>query len=125
MPDAPVTNDLIFDNVSKRYLVRREIDDDATKHPWIRKLNALRKRKEQFWALQNVSFSVARGETVGIIGHNGAGKSTILKIVSRISPPTEGEVRLRGRVGALLEVGTGFHPDLTGRQNVYLNGAVL
>jgi len=77
------------------------------------------------WALRNVSFDMPTGQSLGIIGHNGAGKSTLLKIASRITPPTEGVMRVRGRVGSLLEVGTGFHPELTGRENVYLNAAVL
>jgi lipopolysaccharide transport system ATP-binding protein len=79
----------------------------------------------EFWALRDVGFEVERGKTMGIIGHNGAGKSTLLKVLSQITPPTEGLARLRGRVGALLEVGTGFHPELTGRENVFLNGAIL
>jgi lipopolysaccharide transport system ATP-binding protein len=80
---------------------------------------------EKFWALKDVSFTVQQGQCVGIIGRNGAGKSTLLKILSRITEPTAGVARLRGRVGCLLEVGTGFHPELTGRENIFLNGAIL
>jgi lipopolysaccharide transport system ATP-binding protein len=82
-------------------------------------------RMEDFWALKNVSFEVKHGEVVGIIGRNGAGKSTLLKILSRITEPSQGRVRLRARVASLLEVGTGFHPELTGRENIFLNGAIL
>ena len=82
-------------------------------------------RLQEFWALRDISFSVEQGEAIGIIGRNGAGKSTLLKVLSRITPPTEGSARVRGRVGTLLEVGTGFHPELSGRDNIFLSGTIL
>ena len=89
------------------------------------KKGPLSESDQTFWALKGVSLAVEHGEMVGIVGNNGAGKSTLLKILSRITPPTEGSVRFRGRIGSLLEVGTGFHPELSGRDNIFLNGAIL
>ncbi len=83
------------------------------------------RQDEDLWALRNITFTVEQGEVLGIIGRNGAGKSTLLKILSRVTAPTSGRIKAKGRVASLLEVGTGFHPDLTGRENIYLNGAIL
>ena len=86
---------------------------------------ASRKSDEDFWALKDVSFNVMPGESIGIVGKNGAGKSTLLKLLSKITPPTQGKIIGRGRIASLLEVGTGFHPELSGRENIYLNGSIL
>ena len=114
--------DLSLKQVSKRYRIRSE--SDAPARSLLSKLAQLT-RKEDFWALKDVSFEVPRGQALGIIGHNGAGKSTILKLLSRITTPSTGEIMINGRLSALIEVGSGFHPELTGRENIYLNGSIL
>src|SRR5688572_25183370 len=89
------------------------------------RFRSFNKNDEEFWALRDISFDVNPGEAIGIVGKNGAGKSTLLKILSKITPPTLGKIVCRGKIASLLEVGTGFHPELTGRENVYLNGSIL
>ncbi len=107
------------------YATFREAIVETCRKPWKWLRGEWNRQQEQIQALRNVSFRVEPGEVVGVIGRNGAGKSTLLKILSRITEPTHGEARIHGRVGSLLEVGTGFHPELTGRDNIYLNGAIL
>jgi len=132
MPDPIVS----IQNLGKSYLIGHQVQsgdglrhviENAIRSPlrWLSGNRQKRRSVEEFWALKNVTFDIQKGEVVGIIGRNGAGKSTLLKLLSRITEPTEGRVILRGRVSSLLEVGTGFHPELTGRENVYLNGAIL
>ena len=129
------TTSIIVKNIGKRYKIgafqerqdtlRDLIVSQVQKVGNIIRRNRTSNKYEYIWALRNVSFEVKQGQALGIIGRNGAGKSTLLKILSRVTDPTEGSGELRGRVGSLLEVGTGFHPELTGRENIFLNGAIL
>ena len=114
-----------LEHVSKRFTLHRERPRSFQELLLGLPRQGRRARREEFWALRDVSFEVAPGEAVGLIGPNGAGKSTVLKLISRIIQPTSGSVDVRGRVGALLELGAGFHGDLTGRENIYLNGSIL
>ena len=118
-----------IENLSKRYRLGGQQANYQTLRESLMSAVTLKRSKHQhsneIWALRDVSLTIQQGDVLGIIGRNGAGKSTLLKIISRITRPTSGQVRLRGRVGSLLEVGTGFHPELTGRENIYLNGAIL
>src|ERR1700731_1527243 len=114
--------DLKFHRVSKKYNIRA--NGDSPKR-WYGRGFPGRKKSGQMWALRNVSFQVNEGEALGIVGHNGAGKNTILKILSGITTPTAGEITIRGRLVALVEVSSGFHPELTGIENIYLHGAML
>jgi lipopolysaccharide transport system ATP-binding protein len=123
---ASVSKQYLIGNREAAYDTLRESIVEAVRAPFerLRRRNGKR-NNETIWALKEVSFEVAPGEVVGVIGRNGAGKSTLLKVLSRITEPTTGRVELYGRVASLLEVGTGFHPELTGRENIYLNGAIL
>jgi len=124
---APAHNlmtDLQFTRVSKKYRIQQAVED-APSPSFAQTIRNLVGRRRDFWAVKDVTFEVARGETLGIIGPNGAGKSTILKLLSRITAPTSGEITINGRLSALIEVGSGFHPDLTGRENCFLSGSLL
>src|SRR5947208_3260397 len=114
-------------NISKRFRIRHQGANYLSLRDSVSSFitRAGKAKKEDFWALKDISFDVHAGDSVGIIGKNGAGKSTLLKILSKITPPTSGRIISRGRIASLLEVGTGFHAELSGRENVFLNGSIL
>jgi lipopolysaccharide transport system ATP-binding protein len=116
---------LEIQNVSKKFMIHHEQQPYLSLRDSVTNLFKSKHSKEDFWALKDVNFDVMPGDTVGIIGKNGAGKSTLLKILSKITPPTSGKIIGRGRIASLLEVGTGFHPELSGRENVFMNGSIL
>jgi lipopolysaccharide transport system ATP-binding protein len=116
---------LTIENISKKFLIDHQNLPYLSLRDKIGGMFTPEKQKEEFWALKDVSFKVEQGESIGIVGKNGAGKSTLLKILSRITPPTSGRIVSRGRIASLLEVGTGFHQELTGWENIYMNGAIL
>ena len=113
-----------IEGVSKRYTVGKQ-KDSSLRGSFGGLLKSAASKGEDFWALKDISFGVNKGEVIGVIGKNGAGKSTLLKVLSQITKPTEGRIEINGRVASLLEVGTGFHPELTGRENIFLNGTIL
>lgn len=116
---------LEIQNISKRFLIHQQRLPYLTLREKLSGMLHSQQKKESFWALSDISFDIMRGEALGIVGRNGAGKSTLLKILSRITPPTAGRIVCRGRIASLLEVGTGFHQELTGRENIYMNGSIL
>lgn len=121
-----MSKSIIVDNISKKFEINHQLDNKKSGlFSRFIKRESKDAVSETFWALKNISFEVEQGERLAIVGRNGAGKSTLLKILSRVMSPTEGKISVRGRLSSLLEVGTGFHPELTGRENVYLNGALL
>ncbi|MBU3968888.1 ABC transporter ATP-binding protein [Patescibacteria group bacterium] len=134
-----MTNSIEIKNIGKKYNIThqrgsyvslRDVITNILKNPFKHAKHKAKQilgkiENEEFWALKDINLTIKKGEIIGIIGANGAGKSTLLKLLSRITPPTTGEIKLSGRVASLLEVGTGFHPELTGRENIFLNGAIL
>src|ERR1700688_1150585 len=108
----------------ERYLALRDVLPNILKAP-LRLFQRNKEEQEHIWALKDVNLEIKQGEILGIVGRNGAGKSTLLKVLTRITKPTTGRARIWGRVGSLLEVGTGFHPELTGRENIYMSGSIL